>query len=115
VRPSARSPSPEPRVPAHVAAIAAAIRRIPKGKVASYGQVAEAAGYPAYHRQVVQVLKLGGGRLPWHRVVAAGGVIRQGIEQRALLEMEGAKFKGRRVDMDSCGHHFAPRQPGAGG
>jgi methylated-DNA-protein-cysteine methyltransferase-like protein len=107
VRPSARSRSSEPRVPAHVAAIADVIRRIPRGKVASYGQVAEAAGYPTYHRQVVQVLKLGGGRLPWQRVVAAGGAIRQGIEQRTILEMEGVKFRGRRVDMIACAHDFS--------
>lgn len=86
-------------------AIAGAIRRIPRGKVASYGQVAEAAGFPTYHRQVVQVLRRVGG-LPWQRVVAAGGLIRQGFEQRTLLEMEGVRFKGRRVDMAACGHDF---------
>jgi methylated-DNA-protein-cysteine methyltransferase-like protein len=86
-----------------VRAIRETIRRIPKGKVATYGQVAEAAGFPTYHRQVVQVLKMGGG-LPWQRVLAAGGLIRQGMDQRTLLEMEGVRFKGRRVDMTA--HEF---------
>lgn len=102
VRRFGQSPSPD-AVPAHVRAIRETIRRIPKGKVATYGQVAEAAGFPTYHRQVVQVLKMGGG-LPWQRVLAAGGFIRQGMDQRTLLEMEGVRFKGRRVDM--AAHQF---------
>ncbi|MEO8657928.1 MAG: MGMT family protein [Bryobacteraceae bacterium] len=93
-------------MPAHVRAIRETIRRIPKGKVATYGQVAEAAGFPTYHRQVVQVLKMGGG-LPWQRVLAAGGLIRQGMDQRTLLEMEGVRFKGRRVDMAAHQFNFA--------
>ena len=83
------------------------IRSIPKGKVMSYSQVARAAGYPRYHRQVVQVLQSTGDRLPWHRVVGAGGAIRLrsagGLEQRTRLEMEGAVFRGKRVDMKICG------------
>ena len=88
-------------VPAHVRAIRDVIRRIPRGRVATYGQVAEAAGYPTYHRQVVQALKMSPG-LPWHRVLAAGGFLRQGIDQRTLLELEGVRFKGRRVDLAAC-------------
>lgn len=94
------------RLPDHVAAIRDAIRRIPRGKVATYGQIAEAAGYPTFHRQVVQVLKMSGGALPWQRVVAAGGLLRCGFDQRLLLEMEGVRFKGRRVDMDAHRHDF---------
>jgi len=40
------------------------IRSIPKGKVASYSQVAAAAGYPSYHRLVVRLLRLAGIRCP---------------------------------------------------
>ena len=84
-----------------------AIRRvilgIPRGKVATYGQVAAAAGYPRYHRQVAQVLRKSGGVLPWHRVLGAGGQIKtsldSAVEQRMLLEMEGVRFRGSRVDM----------------
>ncbi len=91
------------------AAMRKVIRRIPKGRVATYGQVAAAAGYPLHRRQVVQVLRASGGTLPWHRVLGAGGAIKlpgeQGREQRLRLEMEGVKFRGRRVDLK--GHQAA--------
>jgi len=91
------------------------IRSIPKGKAMSYSQVARAAGYPRHHRQVVQVLQSSGERLPWHRVVGAGGTIRLkragGLEQRTRLEMEGVVFRGRRVDMAVCGAAEAPSKP----
>ncbi len=77
-----------------------AIRRIPSGKVATYGQVAAAAGYPRCHRQVAQVLRKLGEALPWHRVCGSAGAIKTpGLEQRFLLEMEGVRFRGARVDM----------------
>jgi methylated-DNA-protein-cysteine methyltransferase-like protein len=85
------------------AAIRQTILSIPRGKVATYGQVAEAAGYPRYHRQVAQVLNKHGEMLPWHRVLGAGGQLKTGkaarLEQRMLLEMEGVRFRGARVDM----------------
>ena len=92
------------------AAIRRAIRQIPKGKVATYAQVAAAAGYPLYHRQVVQVLRKAGDSLPWQRVVGAGGQIRlqrdMALEQRLRLEFEGVRFRGRRVAMDEHQHRF---------
>jgi methylated-DNA-protein-cysteine methyltransferase-like protein len=92
------------------AAFRKAIRSIPKGKVATYGQVAAAAGYPLYHRHVAQLLQKSGGRLPWQRVVGSGGTIRlkyeAGMEQRTRLEMEGVKFRGKRVDMIEHLHVF---------
>ena len=92
------------------AAIRRAILRIPRGKVATYAQVAAAAGYPLYHRQVVQLLRKSGGLLPWQRVVGAGGEIRlkrdMAHEQRTRLEMEGVKFRGRRVAMEDHQHVF---------
>ena len=53
----------------------AVVRRIPKGKVATYGAVAEAAGFPGASRQVAWALRAAKGPLPWHRVVGAGGKI----------------------------------------
>jgi methylated-DNA-protein-cysteine methyltransferase related protein len=92
-------------------AIQRTIRRIPRGKVASYGQVAEAAGYPRYHRQVVQVLRKFGEALPWHRVLGSGGQIKckrdGGLEQRMRLNMEGVRFRGSRVDMTKHQHIFS--------
>jgi methylated-DNA-protein-cysteine methyltransferase-like protein len=93
----------------------AAFRRmilsIPRGKVATYGQVAAAAGYPLYHRAVARLLRTAPvGSLPWQRVVGSGGEIKlrfeSGAEQRLCLEMEGVKFRGRRVDLASHQHVF---------
>jgi methylated-DNA-protein-cysteine methyltransferase-like protein len=92
------------------AAFAKAMRSIPKGKVATYGQVAAAAGYPLYHRHVAQLLRRTHTGLPWQRVVGAGGEIKlkfeAGMEQRMRLEMEGVRFRGKRVDMTEHQHQF---------
>src|SRR5437763_1463441 len=84
----------------------AVIARVPRGKVITYGQVAEAAGFAGAARQVVWALQDAKG-LPWHRVVAAGGRIalpgEHGLEQRLRLEAEGVTFRGSRVRMDLHG------------
>ena len=89
--------------------IEAAIRRIPKGKVSTYGAVARAAGFPGAARQVAGALRRGFG-LPWQRVLGAGGEIKlrgdSAIEQRLRLEAEGVRFRGRRVDMRLCEFKF---------
>jgi methylated-DNA-protein-cysteine methyltransferase-like protein len=94
-----------------LAGLAETIRKIPKGKVATYGQVASAAGFPGAARQVVRALHAFHG-LPWHRVLGAGGAIRvpgeNALEQRLRLEMEGVTFRGRRVNMDR--HQFRFRR-----
>jgi methylated-DNA-protein-cysteine methyltransferase related protein len=83
------------------------VRRIPRGKVATYGSVARAAGYPGAARQVSWALRDSHAkRIPWHRVLGQGGKIllagEDGLHQRTLLEVEGVCFKGSRVDMDRC-------------
>jgi methylated-DNA-protein-cysteine methyltransferase-like protein len=84
------------------ARIVAAIRKIPRGQVSSYGAVARAAGYPGYARQVAQTLQ-GFVGLPWHRVLGAGGEIKlrgdSAIEQRLRLQAEGVAFRGTRVNI----------------
>ena len=84
------------------ARIRAAIRKIPRGKVSTYGAIARAAGFPGAARQVVRALQKSYG-LPWQRVVAAGGRIalpgERGLEQRFRLEAEGVKFSGKKVRM----------------
>ena len=55
--------------------IVAIIRKIPSGKVSTYGAVAKAAGFPGAARQVVAALR-GGVGLPWQRVLGAGGAIK---------------------------------------
>ncbi len=89
------------------------VRRIPKGKVATYGDVAYAAGFPGAARQVVWALHSSDG-VAWHRVVGAGGKIlltgEHGFEQRMRLESEGVKFHGLRIDMKSHHHSFFARK-----
>jgi methylated-DNA-protein-cysteine methyltransferase-like protein len=82
--------------------IFAAIKKIPRGYVSTYGAVGRAAGYPRAARQVVAVLHRSVG-LPWHRVLGAGGEIKlqgdRAWDQRLRLQSEGVNFHGRRVDM----------------
>jgi methylated-DNA-protein-cysteine methyltransferase-like protein len=98
--------------PAMFPRIRATILKIPRGKVASYGAVAKAAGYPGAARQVVWALRQSHG-LPWHRVLAAGGRIalpgESGFEQRLRLEAEGVQFNGSRVNMQSCEFLFGKK------
>ena len=83
--------------------IFAVVRRIPRGKVATYGQVARLAGIARHARQVGYALHSlpDGCDVPWHRVVNARGEIsrRNASEhhlwQRILLEDEGVRFDAR--------------------
>ena len=89
------------------------VRKIPKGKVATYGDIAYAAGFPGSARQVAWALHQSSG-VPWQRVVGSGGKIllggEHGFEQRMRLEAEGVTFHGLRVDMKSHHHTFFPRK-----
>ncbi len=79
------------------------VRRIPKGRVATYGQVARLAGMPGHARQVGYALNAlaEGSDVPWQRVVNARGEVSKRSEpgcemiQRELLEAEGIRFDGR--------------------
>ena len=85
------------------------IRKIPKSKVATYGDVAKAAGFPGCARQVVWALRAARG-LPWHRVLGAGGKIllpgESGLEQRLRLETEGVAFRAGHVWMEKHQYKF---------
>lgn len=79
--------------------------------MATYGQVAAAAGYPLYHRAVARLLRTSPvDQLPWQRVVGAAGEIKlrweAGAEQRLRLKMEGITFRGKRVDLRLHQHAF---------
>jgi methylated-DNA-protein-cysteine methyltransferase-like protein len=91
--------------------IRAVIRKIPRGKVATYGGVAKAAGFPGAARQVVWALQGTNGRLPWHRVLGAGGKIllpgSAGADQQLRLQSEGVAFRGAKVRMDLHEFKFA--------
>ena len=84
----------------------ALVRRIPRGRVMTYGQVAEALGYPGRSRAVGFAMRHSPPSVPWHRVVSSRGIIsprpnREGMrEQRRRLEAEGVRFDGEaRLDL----------------
>jgi methylated-DNA-protein-cysteine methyltransferase related protein len=77
------------------------VSRIPRGRVATYGQIADLAGIPRGARQVgyaLAALRDDSGRVPWHRVLNARGEITTRFEpefkelQRELLAGEGVAF-----------------------
>lgn len=90
----------------------ATVRRIPRGKVATYGDVAAASGYPGASRQVVWALRAGKA-VPWHRVIGARGKIllkdENGFEQRLRLRSEGVVIEGDRIRLERFGHAFRRR------
>ena len=81
-------------------AVYEAVKRIPSGKVASYGQIAAAVGRPRAARQVGWALHVNPepGTIPCHRVVNRFGRVAPGFAfggsdvQRQLLEKEGVVF-----------------------
>ncbi len=91
--------TPKPYAPFTVRALAV-IRSIPRGKVATYAQVAAVAGSPLAARQVARILHSLSRkeRLPWHRVINSRGSISlprgAGFEQqKAALQRDGVKVK----------------------
>jgi methylated-DNA-protein-cysteine methyltransferase related protein len=84
------------------------VRRIPRGRVATYGQIAALAGLDGHARQVGYALHAvpASIKLPWHRVINARGEVSARTRgdshelQRELLEAEGIAFDERgRVDL----------------
>lgn len=91
--------------------ILAAVKRIPRGHVSTYGNVAEVAGLPRRARLVGTVLRQtpASTTLPWFRVINAGGRISFPVDsdayerQRAHLEAEGIELIRGRVDLQRYG------------
>src|SRR6266545_6160669 len=84
------------------ARVLSVVRRIPVGRVATYGDVAAMAGRPRAARAVGNIMRTCGRRdVPCHRVIAAGGRLGGygGSEslKRALLVAEGVPVSGSRV------------------
>jgi methylated-DNA-protein-cysteine methyltransferase-like protein len=73
------------------------LRRLTPGEVATYGEVAEWAGFPGRARAVGRILAMTDEEIPWWRVVGAGGrlVSPTWAEQKALLIGEGHRIQGR--------------------
>ena len=89
----------------------AAVKRIPRGKVATYGQIAALVGMPRHARQAGNALAAtpDNMKIPWHRVINAQGRISLRLQrwdsgsddlQRVLLESEGVIFDSTgRIDL----------------
>lgn len=87
------------------------VKRIPRGRVATYGRIAALCGFERHARMVgyaLHNLPLGSG-IPWHRVVNSSGRISlphhngQYQRQKSLLEEEGVRFVKERIDLDIFG------------
>lgn len=87
-------------------AVCEVVRRIPEGRVMTYGQVAAFCGAPRAARLVGQIAMFGSDDLPWQRVVYKDGRLAGAFpggrsHQAALLEAEGVQIlPDYRVDVD---------------
>ncbi len=86
-------------------AVFALVRRVPAGRVVTYGQVAALVGAPRAARAVGGAMRRCPPGVPWHRVInGRGGVSRRAnvagmVSQALLLEREGVRFGRGRVDL----------------
>ena len=86
------------------------VKRIPRGKVATYGMIAAKAGNPRWSRVVGYALHVNPspGIIPCHRVVMKDGSLSPGFAfggpgiQKELLQAEGVLFNGEKADMEKC-------------
>ncbi len=91
------------------ARVYALVRRVPRGRVVTYGQIARALGAPGAARTVGWAMRVCPADAPWHRVVNARGEISlrpsTGYhEQRARLKAEGIRFdRAGRIDLKNYG------------
>lgn len=87
------------------------IAAIPAGQVATYGDIASAAGLSS-PRIVGWILRTDGSDLPWHRVIRASGqpVSHLHTEQLERLRAEGVLAADGRVDLRSVRHRFLARR-----
>jgi methylated-DNA-protein-cysteine methyltransferase-like protein len=111
--PDVTDPTADTESPAQIrrTALYLTLAQVPEGKVVSYGQLAELAGLGRAARWVGRTLSQlpGDTKLPWHRVLGAGGRISlpvgspSGDEQRARLRAEGISVLNNRVDIQRHG------------
>ncbi|NMM84222.1 DNA methyltransferase [Rhodococcus sp. SRB_17] len=83
------------------------IASIPAGRVATYGDIADAAGLSS-PRTVGWIMRTDSSDLPWHRVLGASGKPAAHLAHRqiAKLELEGVPIKDGRIDMSRARHNF---------
>jgi methylated-DNA-protein-cysteine methyltransferase-like protein len=96
--------------------VQALVKRIPRGKVATYGQLSAWVDGRLTPIGVSWALRAGGLDLPWHRVVSSSGRLsterEHPGEQRARLEAEGVQFRDGAIDLLRYGWQ-GPRRRGA--
>ena len=91
------------------ARVYALVRRVPRGRVVTYGQVARALGAPGAARTVGWAMRVSPESVPWHRVVIARGeiVLRPTsgyLEHRSRLNAVGVRFdRAGRIDLTKYG------------
>ncbi|HUI31320.1 MAG TPA: MGMT family protein [Candidatus Acidoferrales bacterium] len=102
------------------------VKRIPKGKVATYGQIARLCGLREHARLVgyaLHNLRPNSG-VPWQRVINSKGMISLRRDtgayehQKRILEKEGVKFKNEKIDLAKYGIMASEKiktRPGGGG
>jgi len=94
-------------------AVWALVRRVPRGRVVTYGWVAVLVGVPRAARAVGQAMHRCPPGVPWHRVVNGRGAISRrpnagGMwSQRLLLQREGIRFARGRIDLGRYGWRAA--------
>ena len=108
---SVKKAKAQPSLDDAAARILRAIKRIPRGKVSTYGDIADVAGMPRRARLVGTVLKRtpATAPVPWYRVINAGGKISFPVgstahaRQRSKLEAEGVVFLGETINLKRYG------------
>lgn len=85
---------------AQIERVRALVAAIPPGRVATYGDIAAAAGLSSA-RTVGWIMRTDSADLPWHRVIGASGRPAAGLAARQLelLRAEGAPIRDGRVDL----------------
>jgi methylated-DNA-protein-cysteine methyltransferase-like protein len=114
--------APAPKAEAQVARIYDVVRAIPRGKVATYGEIAELAGIASGHRVAARAMRVCPPQLPWQRVVGKKDARRAAINiedeehadlQRKLLAAEGVIFdSGGFIPLRKSGWLHAPATGG---
>jgi methylated-DNA-protein-cysteine methyltransferase-like protein len=92
------------------------VKKIPRGRVATYGEIAKALRLPGGARAAGYAMASCPGEqgIPWHRVVGAGGRLLisepHASLQRRLLASEGVTIEGRTIDMKRFRHSFSKKK-----
>lgn len=94
-----------------------AVKKIPKGKVSTYGDVARLSGLPGHARLAGYAMYNlpDGSEVPWHRVVNAKGMISippkrsSSALQKRLLQLEGIVFRAGKIELKEFRWSARPR------